>query len=361
MAHQSASSLEILFCAIVYFLLLFVAWKNRIKNIKGENVLLMMGILVLCLYSFWGGDYFHYLSVFESFASSNDIYHIEPIYLPFFRLSPNYTFFRFLIWGTSFFLFLLSSKLLHIKESVFLFSFIILYLFRFSYARVSLSIALIMFGYSIIIRKQRLKFIPFLIGALIIYLGVPFHKSAILAVAGFVVGYLCSSKKSLIALLILLPIFIGIFNLYLYEYIDANDLIKDEVMLDAYITYTQSDGTQRMGLGQLVFNILEISSIYYMLVHLFICIHVKKVDASRPTRLLFSASAGLVFLATCFAFTTPIIHKRMLYLSMAPMAFSFALVYEKIRHMKATSVGLFLMVLYQAYLILYNWRVIGVL
>ena len=361
MVRQSASSLEIFFCAIVFFILLFVAWQNRLKNNKGENVFLVIGILVLCLFSFWGGDYFHYLSVFESFKSSNDIYHIEDIYLPFFRISPSYTFFRFLIWGIAFALFLLASKLLHLKESVFLFSFVILYLFRFSYARVSLSIALIVFGYSVFIRKQKFKLLPFLIGLSIIYLGIPFHKSALLAVAGLAVGYLCSNKKSLIALLILTPIFIGIINIYLYDYINANDLIKDEVMLNAYNTYTQSDGAQRMGLGQLVFNVLEMSSIYYMLVHLFVCIHVKKVDVTRSTRLMYSAFAGLVFLATCFAFTTPVIHKGMLYLSMAPMAFSFAMIYEKIRKMKATSVGLILMVMYQAYLILYNWRVIGVL
>lgn len=360
MVRQSASSLEILFCAVLFFILLYVAWKNRLKNDRKDNIILVAGILLLCLFSFWGGDYFHYREAFDSYKTSKDIYHIEETYLPIFEISRTYTIFRLIIWGTAFALLYYARRILKIEKSFFLFSFIFLYLFRFSYARVSLPIAIIMLGYAIIISRNKFELWTLLLGSGVIYLGLPFHKSSILAIVGLLIGLFFTKKKTAIALLLLTPLFIRLVGLYLFDYIDANNLIEDELVLSSYNLYTQSDATN-IGLGQLVFNILELSSIYYMFFYQLWCIYFKKVDTAFTTRLMFSAFAGLVFLATCFAFTTPIIHQRVLFMAMAPMMLSFAMIYDKIKDFKGTRFGLLLMLLYQSYYILYNWRVIGAL
>lgn len=352
----------ILFCSILFIILLYVSYKNRMINRKEINVGVAIGALLVCLFSFWGGDYYHYLEIFESYKVSKDIYHMEEAYLPIFHISPNYIVFRLIIWGGAFALLYFSCKLLKIKVSIFFFSFVVLYLFRFSYARISLAIAMIMFAYSIVISRPKIKALPLIIGIIIMYLAIPFHKSSVLAVVGIIMGLFCLNRRLFVFMLIVSPFFIWFLDANLYTYIIDYDLIQEELTLNAFNLYTQSNASNFSGgLGSLVFRFLEIGSIYYLFFQLFYLILVKKIDTSRYSLLMFSATAGFIYLATCFSFLTPIIFRRILYMSMAPMAFSFSIIYDKVKDNIGIKVALVFIIIYQTYNILYNYRVIGLL
>lgn len=363
MNQQSATIEELLLCGLLYAVMLYIAYKNRVENKRRQNIILIIGIVLLCLFSFWGSDYFHYLEAFQSYKHARDIYHIEEAYMPIFAFSPSYSLFRFIIWGTAFALLYYSREVLNIEKSVFLFAFVYLYLFRFSYARVSLSIAMIMFGYALIISKTKLRLWVVLLGLAIMFLSIRFHKSAILAIVGVAIGIVLTKKQYINLILLFLPLAIFFVNDYLYGFIIDKSLIEDELTLNAFNLYTQNVGssTGRIGLGEIVFYTLETTAVYYMLYILYKFIYVKKIKTSRTIRLLFSATLGMVFLATSFAFTTPIIYKRILIMSMAPMVFSLSSIYDKIKNMTATKIGITLFILYQIYNILYNFRVVGAL
>ena len=116
--------------------------------------------ILFCLIPFWGGDYFHYMEIFPMLKQGWNQLNVEEIYEFFARYSPDYHFFRFIIWGTAFWLVCKCIRILHLNFDLSIFFFTSLFLYKFSYARVSLCMAIMYLGLAVMSKnKLRCRYI----------------------------------------------------------------------------------------------------------------------------------------------------------------------------------------------------------
>ena len=164
--------------------------------------------LLFCTFSFWGTDWFHYQDVFPSLKAGWKG-HMEEVYAWIAQnLSPNYTVFRLVIWGSAFLLYLRTINILSISKNLALFFFGTIYIIWFSYARVSLAMALVFYGYALLNSCHRANLITRIIALSAIGVSFFFHKTAFFAigvaiVAGFMKKY---PKKAVWLMLLFFPL-----------------------------------------------------------------------------------------------------------------------------------------------------------
>ena len=178
-----ASLLELVFNLFFFLLLVFFSYKNTKSNSVVNNWLVFIGIVTFCVYAYWGRDFFRYEDIFNTYKISHELGHVEDAYDTIYNLSPNYSVFRLLLWGGAFTVLLVAFHRIKLKTNVFLFLFVAFYLLRFSYARVSLGVAIMFLGYSFFVNPlKRNTLLSYIIGIAILAFSVGFHKSMALAI-----------------------------------------------------------------------------------------------------------------------------------------------------------------------------------
>lgn len=144
-------------------------------------------VLVFVLYAFWDTDYFSFRTIF--YTTAEIVNFRDPFYYYLSLISfDSYTFFRLLIWGTGLLLFAKIIRRFEIPYNFSIYIFAIFFLLTFSYARVSLGMAMYFYGLSYLLKPSR------------------FHK-----IGGFIWGLIwigCSyfGHRSLAALILLTPL-----------------------------------------------------------------------------------------------------------------------------------------------------------
>ena len=184
----------------VTFLLVYLL-KNSYRTRKVSWFLL----LIFCLYAFWDTDYFSFASNFynglEDFR--------DPLYKYISYLSfDSYIIFRFWIWGTALVLVYLTAKKFRLNTNIMCYVFTIFFMLTFSYARVSLGMALYFFGLSYIIvdKGSKVKNIPLV--AVSFVLAYMSHRSMLLPIILTPFVFWKITKRKLILLLSLSPVVI---------------------------------------------------------------------------------------------------------------------------------------------------------
>lgn len=177
---------------------------------------------VFCLFSFWGADWFGYLSYFQ-WAKSNGIEQVpmESFYLWLIdEVCTGYMQFRVIVWGLALGLFIFTIKRLRLNIGIALFFFCSIYLIYFSYARASLAMSLIFAGYSLlweyngkIVLRHRA------IGLLLIGLAFFCHKSAVLGIAAVTMSLVIKKwgRNGVILVLLSFPLLILAMHLFLQD------------------------------------------------------------------------------------------------------------------------------------------------
>lgn len=246
---------------IVFGLVTLLKPKLTHKAANTNLIIYYSLILVFCLFSFWGQDWFGYLSTYEYYHNNNDdSSHLEPFYLYLIQgHTINYLHFRLIVWGTALLFVFLAVKRLKLNMNIATYFFVITTLIWFSYGRVSLSMSIMMYGATwLTTDKSKFSAKHLVIALLLIFLSCFFHKSAIWGAAIILLSYifLFIPRASLTILLILFPVLLyfssGLGTYFL-------DLEGSEEAFDSISSaqfYLQDDKSM-LGMGARIAKLLE--------------------------------------------------------------------------------------------------------
>lgn len=173
----------LVFFNIFLLLLMYMLMKEAlippyiVSERNRKLTILLMFIFVL--FSFWGPDWFHYKTTFDSLKLDGET-HIEDIYYWIAKnVSSNYISFRFVVWGSGLMLYMLTLKRFAFSNDLMILVFACLFLPYFSYARVSLAMALGFYGLAVFYNPYRFKLPSYLLSLIAIIISFYFHKSAL--------------------------------------------------------------------------------------------------------------------------------------------------------------------------------------
>lgn len=218
-------------------------------------------LFVFCLYPFFGGDYFHYLELYND-TKAGYSRGLEEVYIWIIRnIGFSYTFFRLLIWGAALWLTISAYKRIAPLDNLSIALFSVLYLPWFSYARVSLAMALIFWGLCLISKpKENRKFFSYIIGLAAIVSSVFFHRTAPIAITAILGSLLLRNptKKSLILVLVLFPVAVYFLKYALSEFMSV------DLDYDSFITerkrdsYLNDDDSANLKIGLSAISVMGI-------------------------------------------------------------------------------------------------------
>lgn len=232
-------------------------------NAKILNVRLFQ-ILCFCfvLFAFWGMDWFYYRDLYPELLLGNEG-HMEPIYVFIAqKLSCGYISFRAIIWGIGLLLVFSIINRLPISRSLALAIFGVVYLIWFSYARVSLAMALAYWGLLLLYSPSKNRLISYILGTLAIVASFYFHKSSLFAVGMVTLAWVTGKmNRKLFLFILLIVILLGGFLLpTFFTTFMLQDSSSVDGLLGKGIQYGQhymGMNANRFGPGALIQNTLE--------------------------------------------------------------------------------------------------------
>lgn len=318
-------------------------------------------ILLFCLYSFWGKDWFGYLLYYKEIERGGVVSSIEDIYNWVGKFCPSYAIFRLVIWGPALFFFLKTIKRLSLDLDIVLFFFCSIYLIWFSYARVSLAMAVIFYGYSLMYSSRKRLDLKYILGIILILASFYLHKSSIFAIIVVFTAELLKrwSKVSVALPIIIFPIAVIIAISQFGSFVDS--LVNNEAnVMNEYATvgnaYLNSD-SYIAGPGVLLQWFFERTP-YYLLS--FICIKViwrndlRVAPNIKPFMLVLFL---LVLTATVFlfdfGFNTATLYGRFIRYAQIPACIVLSHLYTKNIYLKLTKVTYWLAIVGTAYSLFY--------
>lgn len=226
-------------------------------------------IILFCLFSFWGSDWFHYAEKYSLMVEDYQTTIESVYYFIAQNLSPNYLVFRMVIWGGGLILLYFTVKRLDINIDLFLLVFGCIWVIYFSYARVSLAMAVLFFGSSFLIKPIGKNYIfSYIIGVALIALSIYFHKSALWGVAIVTLSAFTNrlGKKASILFVLLFPLLVYFVRGFLIDFM-ASGFDAEEGLIESYAssgqTYLDRSSGER-GLGSTLQRLLEVVPLYLL-------------------------------------------------------------------------------------------------
>ena len=211
-------------------------------------------LLLFCLFPFFGGDYYHYLEIFNN-TKAGISQHLEDIYVWYIvNFCESYHIFRLGVWGLALILTISAYKHLRVISDLAFFYFAVFYILWFSYARVSLAMAAIFWGICFIAKPiQKIKYLSYGIGFLVMGSSVFFHRSASIGIIAAIMALLFKNpnKKTVFFLCIMFPISLYFLQSFLIDFmemdLDYDDYISGRFR-DDYLTSDKKGGLS-LGIG----------------------------------------------------------------------------------------------------------------
>ena len=228
-------------------------------------------IVLFCIFSFWGADWFHYAQIFAKIKNFGGT-HMEDIYVSIVQVSPNYIIFRLIIWGAALFFLFDFFKRVNVNSTVALLVFSVIWLIWFSYARVSLAMAMMFWGVSVIFNPLcKKRFFSIIIGLLAIVTSFYFHKTAVFGISIIVIAFLVYrlNGRAIITLSILfIPVEFILVQNFLMDYMLIDVSAEDSVIGASLVSGQRylSEKTVVTGIGSNVAKFLELVPYYLTLV-----------------------------------------------------------------------------------------------
>ena len=182
--------LDIVIYIAIYFLLRGALRDKAVP--KNNYFFACLLILIFCIYPAWGGDYFHYRESFFSIKQNGYTNMEIPYQYIIKNIADTYFQFRLMVWGVALLLLYYTQKSLPVPLVLCSVIFCLLFLPRFSYARVSLAMSMTYFGLVVLLNKKTR--INYIIGFAIIGASYFFHKSALFGIAVSVISFLLASS-----------------------------------------------------------------------------------------------------------------------------------------------------------------------
>lgn len=318
--------LELLFDGFLFCTLIFSLfprsgmWNGEYKF--GSCYLGLVLIILFCMFAVIDTDYEHYGDIYKRYTQYNELGHLEPFYGALMDVSSTYTMFRTLVWGTASLLFYKTIERLGLPIRYTLFLFVPIYLLTFSYARVSLALAVFFYGYSFLIKPHcYYKLNSFIVGGLLIFVSYFLHKSMLFMIILFPFSFFKLRKVYIYAALAFIPICITFLNTDFARIMTSGNLLDaDSMQFTSFSSYSNKKDTIK-GIGILISRVLSWGGLYYLLVE-FVRTYFREEELDKP----FSRILNLVFISLIvtlpFFFmkgTNQILFYRFLYMSYIPV------------------------------------------
>lgn len=317
-----------LFLDIIRIVLLcvvgIIASNYKYRLSQASNWWIFALVLLVCIIP-TGGDYVHYKTVLDEFKSSGFTANLEEGYIPILQISWNYTVFRIIIWGGALLLLPVIFRRLGIFMNTGLFFFAFLFVYIFSYARVSLAMSFVILGYSFLIgstqKDFKINFIRVLTGVIILYFSIFFHKSIGFMILCIPLSFLNLKSRHFIILAVLFPLLVYVANHYLIDYLFELQYVEDNELLSEAIT-VQSEGSKMVyGLGKNLGQFLLYSPLYLLQLFFQYDIHKGKITVNKNQKRVLDFAFFIVYLSSVFAFLdfgTRVMYYRFLFMAYLP-------------------------------------------
>jgi hypothetical protein len=306
------------FAGLIVLLSMIIVWRVR----KYPHKLSSYGIvfaLFLCLvhYVFPGtsGDFQTYKEFVEGsgFINTNIIAayyeHFERVYYVIVNFVHNdYFLFRLVVWGGSLVFFCLTAIRLKIDFNTFIFFFCISVAPLTSTSRVSLVYAIAFYGFSFIVEpitRKGSNILSFIFGAILIWVSLFFHRSAIFLLLTLPLCLIDFNKKILKLLPFVFVIIVIVLNTNLFNYIIGYNQ-TDDSLFDAQTAYLYLTADKKeFGVGHLVRLGLRYCGIFavgYLIVK---CILNRSYSSwPKPVRRFAIATLIITVISTAFLCTS---------------------------------------------------------
>lgn len=366
--QESASLFQMIFLLSVW-ILIFIIMKPSFyypyKVVKQNRNVAIFLTLIFCLYPFWGGDYFHYKSMFFEYKAGEYIPLEYPYKWIMDHLPSSYVLFRFVVWGGALLILFRVYKTIALNYDLCLFFFMTMYLPWFSYARVSLAMSLLILGLTMMVspnygKYRRRKFI----GLLILLASGFFHRSAFIGMIAAVgaLFLLNLNKKRLFLILMSFP-----FLVLLMQFV-INKFMLIDLDYDTFITVNHrnlylnnTDDIQAIsGWGERISNFLTRTPLI-LIGYLYILTVYKGYYKSMPKtiRAISSYAFIIILIAIVFSFdlgySTYVLYYRTLTFAMIPSAVFLSYIREqKIKLSKLNNIVYYMGILSAFYALLYT-------
>lgn len=271
--EMHATALQVLF-NIVLFALIYSFYrgaKNKPYKIpRDAHILGTVLIFTFNILSYWGADWFHVYSSFPDMKSGVQG-HFEGVYIWLATtIGSNYYIFRIIIWGIGQLLLYATFKRTTVNYYLQLYMFIIFGLLWFSYARVSLAMAMMFYGVSVLYKPLRSKIISYIYGLSFIVASFFFHKSAIFGIGIIAISIISRFlNRRLLVVLILIMALIACFVVatLLNNFVDMDEDTLDAVQqstssAQGYLNDELASGSRVSSILRYVEHFIYISTAY---------------------------------------------------------------------------------------------------
>ena len=223
-------TIGLVFINIILMLIIFWCFNDAklypfyIKS-KAKKNLGIICIFLFFLFAFWGADWFH-IAVFYPYLRAGERTHMEDIYQWIAQnVAPNYLIFRTIVWGACLLLVKLIFDRLDVQKDLLWFMFAVFGVVWCSYARVSLAMCLMYYGFALLFKPYKYKHLSNLIAFSAILASYFCHKTALFGIAVIVLATLIRNfnRSSIILLVLSIPI----------VYMLLQNIISDYLLFDA--------------------------------------------------------------------------------------------------------------------------------
>ena len=334
--RESPSFIQAAYCLVYYVIFFVLCYKDyytciwvRTNHIPKLSTPIIILFFIFTLTYFIDTDYFHYYSYIKKISQGYNILTIEPIYKTIASIVQyQYLLFRAVVWGSAMTILYFTSRKAHIKPDYVLYFLFVMYFGLFAYARASLAMAIVYFGfYYWDNSRQRLSLK--LMGLFIMCISVAFHSSMVLALICCLTAPLLKWTKSRILIYILaIPVISLMIKFLLNWFINSGS--TESMVINKLIFYSETSGpVERTLLGELRNNLQILAFVcplFFIGYRVYFRNIVKNIKALGFELDLFKIS--FLLLAISFAFLkigldTEVFSYRIRFMAMIPIVYSF--------------------------------------
>lgn len=256
-------------------------------------------VILFAVFGYITGDYFNYITIYESSSHYNAVFHVERIYAFLMEVSNgSYTLWRFLIWFPAILLYGWIIKRLKLDVNVALLFFAILPMFYFCSHRQYLGMAIMYSGLVLFYTSNKHSYVSKLLAVLVFVLSAFFHRSMPLYMLLTLIALLPFNKVSYVLMAVLFPLIYNYLDLIL-EFITS---IGGSSTIDLFSkNYIESDFRVDITIWGIVGNLVNQLPTYLLLIYAIYQTTFKKGNRVSPVAKIFLQIAVLeVYLSLLF-------------------------------------------------------------
>lgn len=365
MAHHQTPLLVFINLSMLLIMYILMGKAFRYPYVARKSNVGIFKLLCFCfvLFSFWGLDWFYYRDLYPELVLGNEG-HMESVYVFIAqKVSCGYITFRAVIWGIGLLLVFSIINRMPISSSLALGIFGLVYLIWFSYARVSLAMALAYWGLLMLYSPSKSRLTAYLLGAMAIISAFYFHKSSLFAVGMVILAWITGkmNRKSFLFFMFVV-VLVGVFLLpKFFTIFMSQDSSAVDGVLGKGIEYGQhymGINTNRFGPGALIQNALERIP-YYLLAWQCYKIQFSNKSYNIPKNIMLFMRLFLyiVIFSTLFLFNSNlnmmVVYERFLRFAAIPATIILAYFWENKFYPNLTKFTLYMAIFSTIYAVVY--------